>query len=382
MYKDRTNHSLLSQSAKIEAAGLRRVLMTVDAVGGVWTHALELTAQLARQGVGVTLAAMGPRPTPAQREAVACLAGAELEESDFMLEWMDDPWQEVAAAGEWLLEIESRVRPDLIHLNGYTHAGLQWHAPVLVGAHSCVCSWLRAVRAVATPPQWDVYRRKVAQGLRSADCVVAPSAFMLRELRRHYGFTGLGRVIHNGRALGAGEPRPKEPFIMTAGRLWDEAKNAATLDEAARELPWPLFAAGDSRGPGGAGVSLDHLVVLGQLESGEVIEWMRRASVYALPALYEPFGLTPLEAALCGCALVLGDIPSLREVWGEAAMFVPPRDVRALREALDMMMSDRTLREDYCERARIRGAELTPERMASQYVKLYLDLLGTVRLTR
>ncbi len=32
-----------------------------------------------------------------------------------------------------------------------------------------------------------------------------------------------------------------------------------------------------------------------------------------LPARYEPFGLSVLEAALSGCALVLGDIPSLRE---------------------------------------------------------------------
>ena len=46
--------------------------------------------------------------------------------------------------------------------------------------------------------------------------------------------------------------------------------------------------------------------------SGEDIRpWFARAGIYALPAVYEPFGLSVLEAALSGCALVLGDIPSL-----------------------------------------------------------------------
>jgi glycogen synthase len=58
-------------------------------------------------------------------------------------------------------------------------------------------------------------------------------------------------------------------------------------------------------------------------------DWYARASIYALPARYEPFGLSALEAALSGCALILGDIPSLREVWLEAAPYVSPDDESA-----------------------------------------------------
>lgn len=377
-----TDRTMLERPASLEALGLRRVLMTVDTVGGVWTHGLDLAEQLARRGVAVTLASLGPLPSPAQREAVERLGGVGLEAGDFRLEWMDDPWLDVNAAGEWLLELEARLHPDVVHLNGYTHGALPWRAPVLVGAHSCVSSWFRAVRGEALPPRWDAYRRKVAQGLRGAGCVAAPSGFMLRELRRHYGFSGRGVVIYNGRAPGAGAPREKEPFIFTAGRLWDEAKNAATLDATAREIPWPVIAAGETRAPGGSEASLDHLVILGRLEAGEVADWMARASVFALPALYEPFGLTPLEAALAGCALVLGDILSLREIWGEAAFFVPPRDTRALARALDLLMSDRELRADYAGRARARAAELTPERMASQYIARYLELVSALRAAR
>ena len=43
--------------------------------------------------------------------------------------------------------------------------------------------------------------------------------------------------------------------------------------------------------------------------------------MYLCTSLYEPFGLAPLEAALCGCAVVARDLPSLREVWGDSALY-------------------------------------------------------------
>ncbi len=80
--------------------------------------------------------------------------------------------------------------------------------------------------------------------------------------------------------------------------------------------------------------------------------WLGRASIFALPARYEPFGLLPLEAALSGCALVLGDIPSLREVWGDAAWFVPPDDRDALTAAIGSLIASPRL----LQRAGRRGA--------------------------
>jgi hypothetical protein len=63
---------------------------------------------------------------------------------------------------------------------------------------------------------------------------------------------------------------------------------------------------------------------LGELPRDALAARAGAASIYALPARYEPFGLSVLEAALSGCALVLGDIASLRETWGDAAVYVPP----------------------------------------------------------
>jgi glycogen(starch) synthase len=116
-----------------------RVLMTADTVGGVWTYAVELIRGLSTHGVKVILATMGASLQPYQREDIAKLGEAvELHESNFRLEWMDAPWDDVAAAGDWLLHLERTRHPDIIHLNGYTHAALDFSAPKLVVAHSCV----------------------------------------------------------------------------------------------------------------------------------------------------------------------------------------------------------------------------------------------------
>src|SRR3954447_23043730 len=79
-----------------------RLLLTTDTVGGVWTYAVELARGLAPHGVEVLLATMGAPLTDAQRADVAPLPHVRVAESRFKLEWMDDPWDDVAAAGRWL----------------------------------------------------------------------------------------------------------------------------------------------------------------------------------------------------------------------------------------------------------------------------------------
>jgi glycogen synthase len=90
-----------------------------------------------------------------------------------------------------------------------------------------------------------------------------------------------------------------------------------------------------------------------------------------LPARYEPFGLSALEAALSGCALVLGDIPSLREIWGDAAIFVSPDDATGFARALNNLIADPESRETLSGRARARALQFSPQRMGEEYLDAY-----------
>jgi glycosyltransferase involved in cell wall biosynthesis len=360
---------------------VKKVLMTADTVGGVWTYALELAAGLGQHGVEVALATMGAPLTPQQREASGQIPNLEVFESCFKLEWMEDAWEDVAKAGEWLLQLEGRLQPDIIHLNGFVHAALPWQAPTLVVGHSCVLSWWEAVKGEAAPASWDRYRQEVRRGLQAANLVIAPSAAMLAELNAHYGEIVKEKVISNGRDSGVFFPSVKKEFVLTAGRLWDEAKNVAALEGIAPQLLWPIYIAGEEKHPEGKTdamnrVSTINVHLLGRLYTEELASWYAHASIYALPARYEPFGLSVLEAALSGCALVLGDIASLREIWGDAAVFVPPDDGNAIAHAINTLINDYSLRTALAAKARTRALKFTPQRMVAGYLEAYQDLIA------
>lgn len=158
---------------------------------------------------------------------------------------------------------------------------------------------------------------------------------------------------------------------MAAGRLWDEAKNIATLAAAAAELAWPVVLAGPAVSPDGAACRLDGIRLLGDLSPKDMERWLGRAAVFAAPARYEPFGLAPLEAALSGCALVLGDVPTLREIWGEAALYVPPDDRNALGRALRTLIADKRRRSAMAELARRRAGRYSVQAMTAGYAAAY-----------
>ena len=353
-----------------------RVLMTADTMGGVWTYALDLARELGQRGVAVHLFTMGRLPDDAQRATVARTPGLELTATDYRLEWMQDPWDDVARAGRHLLDLARKYEPDVVHLNGFAHGSLDWDddTATLVVGHSCVETWWRAVHGVSAPPEWEAYRQQVTRGIHAADAFVAPTRVILSAFSDVYGPHPRSRVIPNGTgaatALPPGNTAAKEPVVLTAGRVWDPAKNVAVLCAAMAGAAWPLLIAGDGEATG------SHARALGWLEPAELNSWMERAAVYAAPAKYEPFGLSALEAARAGCALVLGDIPTLREVWGDAALYADPADAVEVRRQIDRLIEDATLRSDLAHRARTRAATYTAKRMAEGYLGLYREMVA------
>ncbi|HET9954805.1 MAG TPA: glycosyltransferase family 4 protein [Polyangiaceae bacterium] len=360
-----------------------RILMTTDAVGGVFSYCRALATQLTRRGFEVGIATMGPAPSHEQREQLRAISGTSVFESDYALEWMDDPWAQVDAAGEWLLAIEREFAPDIVHLNGYCHAALPWRVPKVVVAHSCVLSWWKAVLGEPAPERYGEYAARVQQGLRAADCVVSPTQSFLSSLRGCYSFGSRARVIWNGAESSAAPTSERRACFIAAGRMWDRAKNLTLLERTAAELDWPVFVAGDV-GPTPAQPSTENsarqakreaLKFLGRLSQSQLADILSSAAVFVHPARYEPFGLSVLEAALSGCALILGDLPSLRELWADAAIYVDPDDAAGFLQACRALTRDPERRQVLAARAQERAHAYSVERMGAAYQALYLGLL-------
>ena len=347
----------------------RRILMTADAVGGIWQYSVDLISKLVEQGCDVLLAVLGPSPSPDQLRQLPAILENRIVIREFALEWMPDPWQDLERSREWLLGLAHDFKPHIIHLNSYALADAQWGAPVVSVAHSCVVSWWHAVHECAPGDEWRQYEARVRRGITASSAVIAPSHVMAEAVMSHYGVSrGNIRVIANFST--ASVPScAKQPFILSAGRMWDQAKNLALLEQIADRLDWPLMIAGnelmaDATGP----------IQLGRLTHSELLQRMAQAGIFAHPALYEPFGLAVLEAAKARCCLVLAGIPSLRELWDGAACFVNPRDLESWVREINRLIADEEERERLASAAYAHAARYRSEIS----VPLYLDVYDRV----
>lgn len=357
---------------------LRRILMTVDAVGGVWRYAVDLAGTLAEAGIETVLAVLGPPPSDAQRAEVAALRRVTLIDTGEPLDWLTDDAVAVRHAAATVAGLATRHRADLIHVNQPAlAAGLTDDLPVVAVAHGCVSTWWEAARP-GTPldPGFAWHRALVAEGLRRAACVVAPSESYSRTVARHYGLSTQPIAVHNGRNPASVMTAPMRHIAFTAGRLWDEVKRTPLLDAAAGRLAVPLYAAGATRAPHGASVPVEHLRLLGELTPDGIAAMLAAQPVFVSAASFEPFGLAVLEAAQAGCPLILSDIDTFRELWDGAARFVAGDDPAAWTDAIADVMGDDAERTRLADAAHTRGTHCTVGATADAMRAIYADALA------
>ena len=351
-----------------------RLLLTADAVGGVWQYATDLAEALVPLGTEAVLASLGPACSDEQRARVAGIAGCRLVETGLPLDWLASSEAEVRDAARAIARLAGEVRADVIQLNQPALAAEPMPAPVVAVVHSCLATWWTALRQGPLPADFAWPTALVGAGLERADRIVAPSAAFAQAVRAAYRLPALPAVVHNGRAVRAAGTGALHDFAFTAGRLWDEAKNMATLDRAAARLGVPLKAAGATRGPNGAAIAFEHVHAMGMLSETALADCLAARPVFVSAACYEPFGLAVLEAAQAGCPLVLADIPTFREVWGDVATFVAPEDDAGFAAAIERLIGDASLRLTQGDRARRQAARYTPQAMAAGMARLYRDL--------
>lgn len=370
---------------ELTQVGTLRVFMTADAVGGVWQYSLDLAQGLRAYDTETTLCIIGPRPQPNQLAAAQRIPGLKLIHLDLPLDWAAAAPADILDAATALVDAAQDDDCDVIHLNSPIFAaGSRFPVPVVAVCHSCMATWWQAMRTRPLSRQFRWHRDLLAQALSRVDAVVAPSKAFAAAVAQTYNLPILPTVIYNGRRPCIREPLPEGtipegPFAFTAGRLWDQGKNLRTLDDAAARLSIPVFAAGPLKGPNKTSIKFNHLRPLGSLSDGQVAEWLAAKPIFVSTARYEPFGLAVLEAAEAACPLVLSDIPTFRELWEGAAIFIPANDHAAVAEAVEMLASDIRQRTLFASAARRRARRYTAEVMAAKVRALYGALLAKKR---
>lgn len=354
--------------------GPRRILMTVDAVGGVWQYALGLAGQLARSDHFVVLAGLGPLPSPDQKSSAERTATVEWLHTP--PEWMAPGEQELGGLGDEIARLVETHAIDLVQVNEPGQAtGLEVGCPIVAVSHSCIATWFRAVRGTPPPRDWLWHEERTRKGMNRADVVIAPSASHEAALTACYGRLSRLIVVHNA-VSPCVETMQRKQIVFAAGRWWDDGKNGDVLDRAARETDWPIFAAGATTGPSGDARPFRNVTSLGAIPNSEARRLVAECGIFVSPSLYEPFGLAALEAAAAGTPLVLADIPTYRELWSHAAFFFPPRDASSLAAVLNRLAGDAPLRCELGVSALRRSRAYTQQRHAAGTRAAYRQALA------
>jgi glycogen synthase len=364
------------------------VFVTSDTITGIWTYTRELVTGLVSQGARVTLVSFGQIPLPHQTTWMDSLHGLDYRPTAFRLEWMQEGQEDLGDSASYLEGLVRELKPDVLHLGQFCYGNLPVKIPRVVVAHGDMITWWMSVHGrEPRETKWlRWYRDTVNRGILGADAVVAPSAWMLEALKRSFSHPVRDCVIYNGRNPIFFNPYVnKEDSVMTVGRLWDAGKQVFLLTQ--HEHPVPVCIVGSDplvhvpRIPIRADVKLAKdqasVAIRGPQTEAQLRMLYSRSAIYAATARYEPFGMPALEAALSRCAIVANDIPSMREIWGDAAAYFRANDAGSLAEVIKKLGGDRELCRSYGSLAYKRARErFTGKRMTDEYLDLYRGLLA------
>jgi glycogen(starch) synthase len=357
-------------------------------MSGSWSYTRELVTGLVTRGIRVTLVSFGEIPLPEQIAWMDLLHGLEYRPTAFRLEWMDDARHDLPESSEFLVNLAREVQPDLLHLHQFCHGDLAIDIPRVVMAHGDLISWSEAVQGCTPRPtpwlKW--YRETIMRGIAAADAVVAPSACMLSTLISTYSRPRRATIIYPGRNPIFFNPYvSKDDSVLSVGRLLDAGKQVFLLTQhtqpfsvcivgAEQTVPMPRI---PIRADVKVATAQSCVAIRGPQTEAQLRALYSRAAVYAATARYEPLGLSALEAAFSRCAIVANDIPSFREIWGDAALYFRTNDARSLAEILRKLDADRVMRHAYADRAYARARDrFTTKRMIDDYLDLYRSLLS------
>lgn len=319
------------------------------------------------------------------------------------------PWSIFSPRGQLLLPLHlRRQRVDVFHSTNYM-IPLAAFPRGSAGRIRCVATihdlipllFPRATPNALKTRLFPLYKRIMHEVGARADRIITVSEASRRDVLTHLHIPPERHnsvvAIHNGVSdhfrpadRGAGSPSAgTSGTILYVGRR-DPYKNLENLVEAfalaRRQSPLPLrlrlIGPPDPRYPGAEERirQLDlapHVDRTGYQSTAGLVEAYQSASVTVLPSRYEGFGFPVVESMACGTPVVCGDIPVLREVAGDAALYASPDDIPALADAITRAANDPALRRSLAEKGLARAALFTWRENARRTIAVYGSLFAT-----
>ncbi len=115
---------------------------------------------------------------------------------------------------------------------------------------------------------------------------------------------------------------------------------------------------------------------VGFVPDEELMILYQEAEAFVLPSLLEGFGLIGLEAMAVGCPVLASDIPVLKEIYGEAALYFDPKNVNDIAKKIKQIIDDQKLREKLKKLGRGQVKKYSWQKTAQETIKVYQEVLA------
>ena len=260
-----------------------------------------------------------------------------------------------ATGGTWweqirLPRLAARAGVDVLLSPGYT-APLRLSCPSVVVIHDV---------SFFAHPEWFSWREGVRRrwltrrAARRAAVVVTVSEFSAAEIERWIGVprSAIRVVRHGAPAVSREIDSVRPPLVLFVGSLFNRRKLPETIGAFARVVARVpdarLVLVGDNR----TAPRQDPAALAAEFGVSREVDWRdyvtdgeldclyERARVFVFLSEYEGFAMTPLEAVAHGVPPILLDVPVAREVYGAAALYVPP-DIDRIAAAMTELLTER-----------------------------------------
>jgi glycosyltransferase involved in cell wall biosynthesis len=330
------------------SAPAMRIAIDANVLDGAWggipKYVSRIASELAARGDHIDLLANTRRlghPVPGGHEVGFRIKGTPVWREAFLPVWLARSAVDVLWAPESVLPHWTPV-------------------PSVVTIHD-----LASLRLAGVKPPAHVrrFQRDVARSVREATRVIAVSEATAADVADIYGIDAAKlRIVPNGvddafspgdrdaaRAAVSERWGIEPPFVLHVGTHEPRKGIEVLVDAAAlaaREgAPWRVVLVGSSGYQGerieAAARSSGVCTLLGLVSDDDLLQLLRAAGALAAPALYEGFGIVPLEAMSCGTPTVIAaDSGGLEEVSGPAAIVVRERSAAAWREAIEEALAE------------------------------------------
>ena len=349
-------------------------------VGGAETHVRAVAEEQARRGHEVTVATSQPGGAP-REERLSGVRVVRFPARHWPGDYLFPPWLPMRGLREFLVG----QRPDVYHAHAYrfatveeaAHASRATGAPLVVTAHGFYPPENAAIALSRAVYDRTRGRRALAQAAR---CVAVTT-----HEREHYARLGIDParvdVVPNGLpesafVRGDGPAFRKAhgldgPLVVFLARLAHD-KGVRDLVRAAALVPEATFAlcgrdAGEERAA--RRLATPNVRFLGPVADPRAA--YAAADAFCLPSHYEAFGIVLAEAMAQGIPVLSTTAGGIPEVVGDAGVLVPPRDPRALADALRALLADAPRRRALSEAGRARARRYLWTDVVTQLDEVY-----------